>query len=450
MRTNGQASAPQADAERSQGWYLVFVLTVCYTLSFIDRQILSLLVGPIKAELGLSDTQIGLLGGLAFSVFYTLMGMPLGRLIDRSNRRNIIVAGIAFWSLATAACAMARNFTGLFLARMGVGLGEATLNPAAVSMIADSFPRERLASALSAYSMGIYLGAGSALLVGGIVIQAVAHTPVLDVPLLGPMSSWRVTFLVVGLPGLLVALWVWTLREPSRKNAKLSASGGHAQLGIGATVRELTQRAGSVLGISFGQMVQAITLYAFMLWAPVFFQRVHGWTAQQTGTRLGLVVLFGGCIGMYFGGRLADRWLGAGRRDAALRVGAISAFGGFLAFGASALAHASPLLTLALFLPGVAMLAMPAGSLYAALQMILPNQVRGQAVAFYLFVANLGGLTLGPLVPALLNDYVFESEAAVGTSLTLTLTCATLIASAVFASALGSYRRDYERMHPTR
>lgn len=434
-------------AGASQGWYLVLVMTVCYTLSFIDRQILSLLVGPIKADLGISDTQVGLLGGLAFSLFYTFLALPLGRVVDHSNRRNVVVAGVAFWSAMTAACALARGFTGLFLARMGVGLGEATLNPAAVSMIADSFPKDRLASALSVYSMGIYLGAGSALLVGGLVIQAVAATPTLDLPLLGELASWRVTFLVVGLPGLLVALWVWTLREPPRHDALVSTAGASARLDVATTVRELSRRATSVLGISAGQLAFAVALYAFMLWAPVYFQRVHAWSARDTGTWLGLVVLVCGCAGMYAGGRLSDRWFRVGRRDSALLLGAWCGLGGGLAFGAAGLLPANPWAQLALFAPGIFALAMPAGSFYAALQIILPNQVRGQAVAFYLFVANLGGLTLGPLLPGVLNDYVFSSEAAVGQSLTLTLTVSMLVAAVVFAASRGAYRRHYALLH---
>ncbi|MFO0334422.1 MAG: spinster family MFS transporter [Pseudomonadota bacterium] len=444
----GGLAATAAREAPSQGWYLVFVMTVCYTLSFIDRQILSLLVGPIKADLGISDTQVGLLGGLAFSLFYTLMALPLGRIVDRSNRRNLVVAGVAFWSAMTAACALARGYGELFLARMGVGLGEAVLNPAAASMIADSFPREKLSSALSVYSMGIYIGAGSALLVGGAVIQAVATTPTVVLPLVGEIASWRATFLIVGLPGLLVALWVWTLREPSRRGAIVAADGAHAHLDIAATVRELRRRAASLIAISGGQMAFAVALYAFMLWAPVYFQRVHAWSPGDAGTRLGLVVLVFGCAGMYAGGRIADRWFRQGQRDAALRLGAWGGAIGCAAYGAAGFFEASPWLQLALFAPGVFALAMPAGSCYAALQLVLPNQVRGQAIAIYLFVANLGGLTLGPLLPGVLNDYAFASEAAVGTSLAITLAISTLAAGLIFGLGRRGYRRDYAAAHP--
>lgn len=427
--------------------YVLLVLTTCYTLSFIDRQILGLLVGPIKADLNISDTQVGLLGGLAFSLFYTVLGLPLGRLVDRHSRRNIIAAGVFFWSLATAACAVARGFSGLFLARMGVGVGEATLNPAALSMIADTVPRERLASAMSFYGMGIYLGSGLAFLVGGSVVQAVSQTDVILLPLIGAIAPWRVTFLIVGIPGLIAALWVLTLREPPRSGAIVGASGA-ARLSITETIRELRLRTRSIAGISLGLMAQAVALYAFMLWSPVVLQRLHDWPPQQTGIAMGIVVLVGGCLGMYLGGQLSDRGLRSGRRDATIALSAASSVGATLVFGLMFFALSSDVALLTIFAAGIVLFAMPAGSCYAASQMILPNQVRGQAVALILFIANLGGLTLGPLLPGVFNDYVFGSEAAIGISLAITITISTLIAAIVFAWARPAFRRDHEAINP--
>jgi MFS family permease len=189
---------------------------VCNTFSFIDRQVLGLLVTPIKQEFGISDTRIGLLQGLAFGLFYTLLGIPMGRLVDSGNRRKIVAAGVALWSLMTAAGAGARSFSSLFLARMGVGIGEATLSPAAFSLLSDYHPRERLASALSIFSMGIFFGSGLALIVGGLIIGAV--------------GSWRLTFLLVGLPGLLAALLALTIREPARRDLLLNESGQPSRL----------------------------------------------------------------------------------------------------------------------------------------------------------------------------------------------------------------------------
>jgi MFS family permease len=206
-------------------WYVVIVLMVIYTLSFIDRQILAFLVGPIRADLQISDTAIGLLGGFAFAIFYTLLGLPMGWLADRKSRRGLIAIGLVFWSLMTALCSLARSFGTLFAARIGVGVGEATLTPAAFSLIADYFPREKLARALSVYSMGILIGSGLAFIVGGAVVQAMNGMPALQVPVLGTMAPWRLTFLIVGLPGLAIALLLLTVREPVRRNVIRDTAG---------------------------------------------------------------------------------------------------------------------------------------------------------------------------------------------------------------------------------
>jgi MFS family permease len=184
-RTTAQVSQ---QSSLRYAWYVVFVLMVCYTLSFIDRQILSLLVAPIKRDLGISDTKIGLLQGLAFALFYTLLGFPLGWIADRYSRRNLVAAGVFFWSLMTALCSLAASFSSLFLARMGVGVGEATLGPSAFSLISDYFPKERLGGALSVYSMGIFIGSGLALIVGGTVVSAVQEMPAVTLPVIGAMA----------------------------------------------------------------------------------------------------------------------------------------------------------------------------------------------------------------------------------------------------------------------
>ena len=442
--------APHTQAPRlaANPWYAVFVLTVCYTLSFIDRQILGLLVGPIKADLRISDTQVGLLGGFAFSIFYTVMGLPIGRLVDRYNRRNIVAVGVVLWSIMTAACAFTRSFGALFIMRMGVGVGEAALNPSAVSMIADSFRKERLGAALGVYSMGVYIGSGLALLVGGLVVEAIAGTPTIVLPLVGEVASWRATFLLVGVPGVLVSLWVLTLKEPARSNALARDDGSQAALTIRETVAELTQRWRSVLGISGGLMMQAAALYAFMLWSAVVLQRVYGWAAGDTGLVMGCLVITGGCLGMFTGGWVADRWLQAGHRDGSLRVAMFSAGAGCAIFTVLLLTLGSVAATLACFFFGVIVLAMPTGCSYAASQMILPNQVRGQGVAFILLVANLGGLSIGPLLPGVLNDYVFFSEAAIGRSLAITLALSTGAAALIFAWARPAYRADHAKLHP--
>ena len=197
---------------------MVFVLLLAQTFSFLDRMIMGLLVGPIRDTFQISDTQYSLLAGLAFSLFYALMGLPLARIADSRSRRNLIAAGIAVWSLMTAVCGLAKGFWMLFVARMGVGVGEATLAPGAYSMIADYFPKSLLARALSVYMVGVTLGSGFAYMLGGAVVAYVENMPQIVLPVLGAIHGWQLTFFIVGLPGLLVALLMMlTVREPPRR-----------------------------------------------------------------------------------------------------------------------------------------------------------------------------------------------------------------------------------------
>lgn len=440
----GVATGGRERANLRYAWYVVLVLMVAYTLSFIDRQILSLLVQPVKAELQISDTQIGLLQGLAFALFYTILGLPMGWIVDRYNRRNLIVAGISLWSVMTALCGAAGNFGMLFLARMGVGVGEATLSPAALSIITDYFPKERLGTALSVYSMGIFFGSGLAFLVGGAVIAAVSGLPPVEVPVLGWLAPWRLTFLVVGLPGLFMAILIYTLREPHRTGALLTKDGSVATLSLRQSLREVQARWQSFAGIAGGMALHAICMYGFFAWMPTFFIRTHHWTAGQAGLWLGLIVLLFGCSGMYVGGRICDHWRAQGRQAAPMRVGFVGAL--LAAFSlVAAVTVSSPATSLALLAPAVFALALPIGSLFAALQLIIPNQVRGQISALYLFVISLAGISLGPLIPGLLNDRVYHDATRIGDSLAITMGLAAVFMALIFRMTYASYHRHAQR-----
>ena len=224
LQNHGQDGAPAWPSNR-RAWVTVFVLLAAYAVAFIDRQILTLLVEPIQRDLEITDTQFSLLSGLAFTLFYTLMGIPLGWLADRGSRRKLILVSVLFWSAMTAACGMAKSFGMLFLARIGVGVGEAGLSPAAFSMIADSFPPEKRSRALSLYAMGAVAGVGLALIIGGAVIGWASTAPPVVLPILGELRTWQLAFLLVSLPGPVLAIAVWALREPKRQElAKASAS----------------------------------------------------------------------------------------------------------------------------------------------------------------------------------------------------------------------------------
>lgn len=427
-----------------RAWSTLGVLMAAYTISFIDRTILSLLIPPIQADLQISDTQISLLVGMAFAVFYTLMGIPLGRIADRHNRRNLIAIGITVWCLMTAACGLARNYWQLFVARIGVGVGEAALSPAAYSLISDLFPREQLGRAIAVYSVGLPIGSGLALLIGGYVIETVAALPPVELPLIGVLRPWQVTFLLVGLPGLLVALLVMTLREPPRRGRAGDPDGpsgptDEAPSAIGL-IHFLTVRR-RVLAHQFGGLaLLVIIVYGCTAWIPTFFIRVHGWTAAEIGTAYGVIFMTCGAGGLLAGGQLADRWWRAGRTDAHLRVVLLSVATMTPCFAlmpwVSSAETAVVLLAAATFTSSL-----HGGVAGAALQLITPNELRGQMTAVYFFIANLVGLGLGPTLVALITDYGFQDPQAVGTSLTLLSACAGAGSILALTTGLVHYRR---------
>lgn len=419
----------------ARAWYATGVLMLAYTLSYVDRQILSMLVSPIKADLGVSDTQIGLLQGLAFAVFYTLLGIPLGRLADRGDRRRIIAWGVFVWSLATAASGLARSFAQLFAARIAVGVGEAALGPAAYSMIADQFPPERRGRALGVYSMGVYLGIGLAAAIGGAVVGRLAGRPPLQVPYLGELASWHVAFLVVGLPGLLLALWVRSLPEPVRHGLGADRPGTLPLAEVLGFVRRHRGFFGAHF-LGFSMLTLAFNAVAF--WMPPYLQRTHGMSPGDFGTGLGLILALGGASGILAGGAFAD-WL---RRrqvvDAEIWPGIVSA----LAVGPLGIATCQA--------PGgTAALALFAGFMFfssfafaaaaAALQAAAPNRMRGQVSAVYLFCVNLTGIGLGSFLTGFVNDYVYADELRVGDSMSWIVGSVAPLAAALLWAA----RRPY-------
>ncbi len=397
-------------------WYSIFILTVAYTFSFIDRSILSLLVGPIRTDLQISDTEFSLLHGIAFAIFYTLMGVPIARLADSRNRRNIIAVGVFLWSLMTAFCGLARSFSQLFLARVGVGVGEAALSPAAYSMIADSFPREKLGMALGIYSTGVFIGTGLAFVIGGMVIEAVSSSGAVDLPLLGAIQPWQVTFLVVGLPGLVVAAFVMTLREPKRKSRLQSDSSQGLPLSV--VWQFVRTRAFAFLAHFFGFSMLALLFNGVISWAPEYFIRTFDMARGEIGLRLGLIVGVFGSLGIVSGGLLSDYLTKRGYADGPLRAGLT----GGLALTPIAIVMtlvSSSTASLLLFCPFMFFASFPFGPAATALQLVSPNEMRAQISALYLFVINLAGIGFGPTATALITDYVFQDDMMLRYSMSL-------------------------------
>jgi MFS family permease len=445
MSKESAHAAPEAPwPKASYAWYVVFVLTLAYTCSFIDRQILTLLIEPIRRDLQISDTQISLLGGLAFTIFYTTLGIPLAWLADRTNRRNLMAAGLAFWSLATALCGVARSFGGLFLARVGVGVGEAALSPAAFSLLADYFPPKRLARAASAYSTGVYFGAGLALMIGGTVIQMVSGTPTATVPFVGEIFSWQLAFFVVGSLGLPILLLMLTIREPLRRGVTSGAVDGK-RAGTWATLRaflRLNARTVSCLIAAFTLFGIAVGCYLF--WAPSMMMRNHGWSAPRTGFTIGGMMFVLGTLGVYAGGWVADRLATAGRSDAVLRSAFIGMACGLPAVIATPLI-VDPLLATGTLAVAIFFLAWPQGLPATALQIISPNLLRAQMTAVYFFIGNLIANGFGPTIPALLSDYVFQDPAKLPLAVAMVGAVAMPLSLVLLRAGLGSYRESARR-----
>ena len=420
-------------------WYVVVILTIAYVFSFLDRQILSLLVEPIRADLGISDTQMSLLQGLAFAIFYTLLGIPIGRLADKRSRCGIIAVGITIWCLMTAACGLAKNFVQLFIARVGIGVGEATLNPSAYSLISDYFPRKSRARPLSFYNMGVSLGAGIAMVLGGQIIAWAFSQPPLTLPFVGKLFQWQIVFLLVGLPGLFVAVLMLTVREPKRQD-KISLDGTIEDvIPIRKVVQFLWERRSTYLTLFVGMSVVTIIGYGYFSWIPAMFIRTWGWSISQIAFAYGVVILIFGPLGVNLGGWLADRWYKKGRRAAHMRVTLI---GALIMVPSSILAPLMPTPELAVLMlaPSTIGGAIPTATAGAALMMIVPNQMRAQTTAIYYFVINVLGLTIGPLAIALMTDYAFQDESMLRYSISIVSGCAGVAALGFLVANIKYYR----------
>ncbi|MGQ0836505.1 MAG: spinster family MFS transporter [Gammaproteobacteria bacterium] len=415
-------------------WWVVGVLLIAYTVSFVDRMILTLLIPSIKAAFQVSDTQVSLLVGFSFAVFYTFMGLPLGALADRGNRKLLITWGITVWSLMTALCGLAAGYRSLFLARIGVGVGEATLSPAAYSLLSDYFPKHKLGRAIAVYSIGVPLGSGVALVIGGLVVRFVSELPAVALPALGSVEPWRLTFLLVGLPGLLVALLMLTVREPVRRGEVDASRPRWTDL-----ARFIESRLHAVGAHFVGLSLLTFVIYGYMAWIPTFFARTYGLVPADVGLFYGAITAIGGALGLIIGGALADRRFRIGQKDGHLRVVRWSALGAAPFLIAMPFAPTAGLAA-ALLTPGILIASMHGGVAGAALQLIAPNRLRGQITAAYFFVANLIGLGLGPTAIAVTTDYVFGDDAALRYSLAVVATVALPLSAIVLTLGFGAFR----------
>lgn len=395
-------------------WYVVVVLTIASTLSFIDRQILNVMIGPIKRDLGgLSDTEISLIIGLAFSLVYSLTTLPLARIADRYSRRNLIAAGIFSWSLMTALAGMANSFWQLFGARMGVGIGEASLGPATTSMLADYYEDHRLPFAYGIVATAPFIGTGLASMVGGPLIDYLEAQPLMVLPVFGEMFSWQTVLVIVGLPGILLTLLMFTVAEPTRTGTSAGRDEGYSYSELWAFCKSRRK----YLSRHFvAYLCLSIQGFAFLTWIVEFFVRTHGWSRTDIGLTYGAIAFFIGILGSVWAGYYAGHMLAKGRADAPMRL---TMWG---TIGLGPLAVAMPLVdnawvAIAIIIPITFFMAMPPGLSNAALQAITPNRMRGQIIAVYLICVSFISYLFAPLIIGLMNDYVFGREDAIDLSL---------------------------------
>lgn len=410
----------------ARAWWAVAVFCATAVLSYADRQVLSLLVDPIRTDLGLNDTQISLLLGLAFALIYSFAGLPLGRLADMYPRKWLVVSGVLVWSAATMACGLAESFAGLFAARVILGIGEATLAPAAMSMIADYFPPQRRGLATGTFLMGMTAGSGVAIAIGGLILE-MANAGTFDaIPLLGNLPPWRMVLVLLGMPGIVVALLLISVREPTRQGLA-TASETTTMRTVLAGLRR--QRA-ILLPIYLALAIRSIGDIAVAYWTPSLLSRRFASEPGEIGVTLGAISIIAGIAGTLGGGWIADRALlrlgPSGRLTSttvAMSLATIAALIGFAD---------TPVVVFACFGLWTLMSTAAGAIAITTLQDVLPGEFRGFGIALASFGNILIGLGVGATLTAMITEHVYRDPLAVAQSIGTVLFPAGLISVALF------------------
>jgi MFS family permease len=386
-------------------WYAVSFLTIAASLSTVDRQILALMIGPIKRDLAINDSQVGLLGGLAFTLLYTFATLPAAWLADQRSRRLVVTGGMVLWSLMTASCGLTHRFITLFLARMGVGVGESALSPAAYSMLSDLFPKRTLPIAIGLITAAPFIGVGFANIVGGQLVQHLEAAGPTVLPVLGAVKSWQAIFLLLGIPGIILALiGRFTLTEPPRRG--LAAGDLHKPLSLAQIATFLTGRRRFLTLHFIAFIALSIQGWGLFFWVVEFLVRERGMNHAQAGLEYGTLALVMGLSGSVISGRIAASLQARGDSNATMRLVLLSvAILGPLAILMPLVPRAWE--TLTLLIPITFLMGWPGGLGTTALQFIAPNELKGRIIALYMLVVNCISLTLGPWLGGLISDRLF-------------------------------------------
>ncbi|HLU92375.1 MAG TPA: MFS transporter [Pedomonas sp.] len=430
---------PERTTSAAYPWYVAGILSLAYCFSAIDARVLTLLVIPIKEDLALTDFQISLLQGFAFALFYSVAAIPIGRLVDTVSRRTrIIVVGVVLWSIMTMMCGLARSFWQLFAARIGVGMGEATLSPTAYSLLSDYFEPKRRALAISLYAIGYPIGGGLALIIGGVLLQFFTARGGGSLPIIGALEPWQMVFIAVGLPGVIIAALIMTIREPVRR--ELAKGYEDRAMPLSETFAYLKTH-----WKVYGMLIGAISLIGMLaigssLWYPTFLIRTYQLPVAEVGLYYGGVMLVCGTIGTIAGGWMSGKLMSKGQSDANIRIVLVTTV---LKAFPLIIGPLMPSATLALTCMALGTLIGQGaqGVMISAIQDVTPNQLRGQVMALTLLCVNLVGLGLGASFIAAITDFGFGDESAIRYSIAIAGAVLLPLIVTIILAGLPVYRR---------
>lgn len=433
------AEAPPPPAAASpypssaMGWLTVAILFLLYILSLTDRNIMALMIGPIKKDLGLSDLQISLLQGPAFAILFCLCAVPLGMALDRYSRRAVLYLSVTVWSIAAASCGLASSFATLAVARAGVGAGESGFGTGSYSIVGDSFPPHRVSLAMSVFIMGGVMGAGIVFLIGGPIVAAVMKGGAAVWPVFGLLQPWQQVFILTGTPGLLLAFLVFAFREPPRRKAAASAAGYGEAWAFMAQHKPVF--AANFIG--FG-LAYAVTI-GFQLWTPAYLARVHGWDPARIGMVIGMAQIAAAAL-MPVHGWIVDRLYRGGRRDAHL-FWCMATILAAAPFGIAAFLSGNPWVTVGCYWAFMACILSTSSMGPAMAQVVTPPYLRGRVSAMYVLATGLIAMAGGPPFVGLVTDRVLGDEKLVGVSLIISVFVILLPAALLFAFGRSAMRR---------
>ena len=429
--------------DKKYGYSAVGILTLAQIFAFIDRQIPSMLVEPIKQDFNLTDSQIALLGGAAFSIFYAVMALPIGYAVDRYKRTRVLGIGIFLWSLMTALAGLANSFGRLFGARIGVAVGEAVMAPTSVSLVSDYFPENKQGKPMGIITSGVYIGIGITLLGGGFLIDYLTELGGLHIPFIGYLKPWQATFMIVGVPGLFVAIGAFLLTEPKRIDEKVGQGPTTESQNVFLHISEHKK---TLLPMFGGLIFMALIFYSFTFWAPTMMIRTYNISLSEAGFFLGVITIISSITGTIFAGSVVDYLRNRNYRDAPVRAAMFAVLLAFppivlLSFVNSEIAAWICIFIYLFFISSFA----PLGLL--AVSGVSRGNVKGQLAAIHAFLMMAFGLSLGPQLTAFFTDFIFIDTNKINLAISATGALVLPISALFFKASLSKYEESSRKLN---